>query len=112
MTGIPARRYRENSLEEHKQHLRALLERFQEHGILINLAKCVFGAQEVTFLGYNASSEGSRPLNGRVTDVQIYSPPQTVRRLLWFLEMINFYRRFLRDAAAIQTPLYAVLSGP
>lgn len=100
------------SLEEHKQHLRALFERFQEHGILINPAKCVFGAQEVTFLGYKVSSEGSCPLNDRVTDLQAYSPPQTVRQLRRFLGMINFYRRFLRDAAAIQAPLHAVLSGP
>ena len=53
------------SLEEHKQHLRAVFERFQEHGLLINPAKCVFGAQEVTFLGYKVSSEGSRPLNDK-----------------------------------------------
>ena len=79
------------SLEEHKLHLRALFERFQEHGILINLAKCVFGAQEVTFLGYKVSSEGSRPLNDRVTDLQAYSPPQIVRQLRRFLGMINFY---------------------
>jgi hypothetical protein len=40
------------SLEEHEQHLWALFNRLQRYGILINLAKCVFRASEITFLGY------------------------------------------------------------
>jgi hypothetical protein len=43
-------------------HLQALFDRLQTYGILINPAKCVFRASEVTFLGYKVSTEGSRPL--------------------------------------------------
>jgi hypothetical protein len=39
------------SLEEHKQHLRALFTQLQRYGIIINPAKCIFRAPEVTFLG-------------------------------------------------------------
>jgi hypothetical protein len=39
------------SLEEHEQHLWTLFERLRRHGILVNPAKCVFSAPEVTFLG-------------------------------------------------------------
>jgi hypothetical protein len=48
-------------LEEHEEHLRALFNRLQSYGI-INPAKCVFRATEVTFLGYKVSAEGSQPL--------------------------------------------------
>jgi hypothetical protein len=40
------------SLEEHKQHLRALFTQLQRYRIIINPAKCVFREPEVTFLGY------------------------------------------------------------
>jgi cleavage and polyadenylation specificity factor subunit 1 len=50
------------TLEEHEQHLRILFDRLQRYGILVNPAKCIFRASEVTFLGYKMSAEGSRPL--------------------------------------------------
>jgi hypothetical protein len=52
------------SLKEHEQHLRVLFDWLQTYGILINPAKCVFRASEVTFLGYKVSAEGFRPLEG------------------------------------------------
>jgi hypothetical protein len=47
------------SLEEHEQHLRALFTQLQRYGIIINPAKCIFRAPEVTFLSYKVSAEGS-----------------------------------------------------
>jgi cleavage and polyadenylation specificity factor subunit 1 len=73
---------------------------------------CVFRAPEVTFLGYRLSAEGSQPLEERVTDLQNCPPTETASQLRRFLVMLNFYRRFLPHAAAIQAPLHAALSGP
>jgi cleavage and polyadenylation specificity factor subunit 1 len=98
------------SREEHEQHLRALFDRLQRYGILINPAKCVFRAPEVTFLSYKVSTEGSQPLEQRVAD--LCPPPKTASQLRRFLGMLNFYRRFLPHAAATQAPLHEVLSGP
>jgi hypothetical protein len=50
------------SEDGHEQHLRTLFQRFSEYGVLLNPAKCVFGAKEETFLGYTVSAEGTRPL--------------------------------------------------
>ena len=33
--------------EEHKDHLRLVLERLQKHGVLINPAKCVLGVGQI-----------------------------------------------------------------
>jgi hypothetical protein len=40
------------SHEDHERHLGAIFGRLQTYWILINPAKCVFRASEVTFLGY------------------------------------------------------------
>jgi hypothetical protein len=83
------------SLEDHEQHLRAIFGRLQMYWILINPAKSVFRASEVTFLGYRVSSEGSRPLGERVAHLQDFPPTKTASQLRRFLAMLNFYRRFL-----------------
>ena len=44
--------FRIASITETKEHLKLLLERLNQYGIMINPAKCVFGVYEITFLGY------------------------------------------------------------
>jgi hypothetical protein len=100
------------SPEEHEEHLRTLFNQLQRCGIIINPAKCVFRAPEVTFLGYKVSAEDSQPLEERVTHLQDCSPPKTASQLRRVLGMINVYRRFLPHAAAPQAPLHDALSGP
>jgi cleavage and polyadenylation specificity factor subunit 1 len=100
------------SREEHEQHLRTLFDWLQKSGILMSPAKCVFKACEITFLGYKVSAEGSRPLEERVGQLQHCPPPNTFSQLRRFLGILNFYRRFLPQAAITQAPLHNVLSSP
>lgn len=102
--------YSENEVL-HEQHLRQLFNRMKDYGMLINTAKCVFGASEVTFLGYRISQHGTRPLESKVEAIKEFPVPKTAKQLRRFLGMINFYRRFIPQAAQIQTPLNALLTG-
>ncbi|GBP35536.1 hypothetical protein EVAR_17397_1 [Eumeta japonica] len=79
--------------------------------MVINTAKCVFGAAEVTFLGYRISSKGTIPLPEKVEAIRTFPVPKTIRELRRFLGMINFYRRFIPNAAHYQAPLNALLTG-
>jgi hypothetical protein len=100
------------TLEEHDQHLRTLFNRLQKHGILINPAKCVFKASEVIFLGYKVSAESSQQLEERVGHLQASPPPNTASQLRRFLGMLNFYIRFLPNAATTQAPFHDALACP
>jgi hypothetical protein len=82
----------------------------QINDILIKPTKCVFKSSEVTFLGYKVSAEGSRALDELVAYLHECPPPNTISHLRPFLRMLNFYRRFLSQAAASQAPLHDVLS--
>lgn len=99
------------SSDEHEDHLRQLFDRMRKYGVLVNSAKCVFGVSEVTFLGYHISEKGTKPLESKVEAISQFPPPKTVRELRRFLGMVNFYRRFLPNAAQIQAPLNALLTG-
>ena len=100
------------SEEEHEQHLRTLFQRFSDYSLLLNAAKCIFGATEVAFLGYTASAEGTRRLEEKVAAINHFQRPVLVKDLRRFLGMLNFYRRFIPQAASIQTPLHAAFAGP
>ena len=90
------------SEEEHEQHLRLSV-----YGALMNPANCVFGATEVTFLGYADLAEGTRTLEEKVAAINRFQRPALVKQLKRFHGMLNVYRRFIPQAASIHTPLNA-----
>lgn len=98
--------------KDHLEHLKLLFERLNEYGILINESKCRFGEKEVIFLGYNISTEGTRPLESKIEVIRDFPPPKNAKGLRRFLGMMNFYRRFLPHAAEEQAPLHQLLAGP
>jgi cleavage and polyadenylation specificity factor subunit 1 len=97
--------------EEHAVHLRQLFTRLREHGLVINVEKCVFGAPSIQFLGHHLSAEGVEPLPENVSAVTDFPRPSTVKELQMFLGMVNFYRRFLPGAARALRPLTDCLRG-
>ncbi|GFX09236.1 retrovirus-related Pol polyprotein from transposon opus [Trichonephila clavipes] len=97
--------------EEHSEHLKIVFERFQQYGLRINVSKSVMGAAQVEYLGFMITAEGSRPLPEKVQAIFNYKLPETIHDLRTFLGMINFYRRYLKDAAKTQAPLHELLRG-
>lgn len=96
--------------EEHINHLRILLQKLVDYGVVINPAKCVLGANEVTFLGYRVSKEGIRPPEEKIAALQSYPLPKTAQGLRRFLGMLNYYRQFIPNAAEAQAPLVDFLT--
>ncbi|GFT98210.1 hypothetical protein TNCV_789991 [Trichonephila clavipes] len=97
--------------EEHSEHLKMVFERFQQYGLRINVSKSVMGAAQIEYLGFLITAEGSRPLPEKVQAIFNYKLPETIHDLRTFLGMINFYRRYLKDAAKTQAPLHELLKG-
>lgn len=97
--------------EEHARHLRILFERLAGYGLTINVAKCVFGEETVRYLGYEIDEFGTRPLPDRVRAILDYKKPNNISELRRFLGILNFYRRFIRNAARSQVLLNAYLVG-
>lgn len=98
--------------ETHKKHLREVFSRLRDFGLVLNPGKCVFGASQVNFLGYEISADGTKPLPEKVEAIKNFPQPKTVKELRRFLGMLNFYRRFIHNAAQHQAPLNALLTGP
>jgi hypothetical protein len=41
-----------SSPQQHLDHLREVLARLQEHGLVLNVGKCQFGVPEIDYLGH------------------------------------------------------------
>ena len=97
--------------EQHREHLRIMLERLNAYGIIINPANCEFGMSEIIFLGYTVNEKGIKQLAERVDAIFDVPLPVTVKALCRYLRMINFYRRYIPGAAKISQPLNDLLNG-
>ena len=99
------------SPEEHHEHLRQVFQLLSSNGLVINKAKCIFGTQELDFLGHRISAEGVQPIPDRIKSLCECKAPTDRSSLQCFLGMINYYHRFLPHTASILAPLHAQVSG-
>ena len=97
------------TMEKHEQHLQILFTRLSRYGVIINPAKCQFGASSLTFLGHTVNDCGIRPLDEKVEVIRDFPIPESLRKLREFLGLINFYRRFIPHCADIVQPLTDIL---
>ena len=100
-----------STAEEHVLHLEEVLERLRQHGLVLNGEKCVWGQPTVEYLGHVVSARGLSPLPGRLDAIRAFPRPGTVKQMLTFLGMVNFYRKFMKNAALVLKPLTDALRG-
>ena len=100
----------ENQLQ-HIEHIRKLFERLHEHGLVINPGKCEFGVHQIQFLGHSVNEQEAFPLPEKVESIRQFVKPKTRKCLQELVGMVNFYHRFIPQAAAIMRPLYQALKG-
>ena len=82
------------------------------HSLTIGLGKFEFGVPETKFLGHHLTRSSLSPLLKHTSAIRDFPPPLDKPGLQWFLGMINFYPRFLRDAAQVLDPLTNAIQGP
>lgn len=80
-----------------------------DHSLCAEMAKCIFNATEVLFLGFMASGKelGMDPDTVKsIVDWPMLTNPNEVQQLL---RLWNFYQRFVPSYAAIVTPITHLL---
>jgi hypothetical protein len=93
------------TLEEHKQHVRRVLDALREQKLYAKESKCEFFKHEVEFLGHIVGREGVRMMEDKVEAVRAWPTPRSVRDVRAFLGTAGYYRKFIRDFSAIAAPL-------
>jgi hypothetical protein len=84
-----------NSITEHCNRLRAVLTRFRQHDLRLNLAKCNFAAKRVHYLGHMIYDDGVSPLPSKIEGIKQIPVAKTVKEVPSFLGLSGYYRRFI-----------------
>lgn len=99
------------TMEEHLKHIETTLRRLNENNLTINLDKCEFGKNAITFLGHHIVANGFKPLSSKVEAILQIPKPTIAKELKSFLATTNFYRRFLPHATEYQSLLTKMIPG-
>jgi hypothetical protein len=65
-------------LKEHKQHVRAVLQKLRDAGLQVDIHKCEFHVQETVFLGLLVSTEGLKMDPSKVQVIQDWATPRNL----------------------------------
>ena len=98
-----------DSEDEHYRLLVQVLSKLQSAGLKLRLDKCTFSVPQVTYLGYLIDKNGIHPTKEKVHAIVQAPAPTNVTQLRAYLGLLNFYRRFLPQAASMLEPLNKLL---
>jgi len=95
--------------EDHIPLLRAVLRKFKNANISLNMEKCSFGVDEIIFLGHIISPDGIKKLPSRMEALTKYPTPKDKKDTQGFLGFCQWYSTFIEHFATIADPLYHLL---
>ena len=93
------------SQEEHEEHLRIVLQILREGKLFAKLKKCESWLNQVVFLGYVISKDGSMMDPNKIEAMVIWNRPTNVSEVRSFLGLIGYHKRFVEGFSRIVAPL-------
>ena len=99
----------EGSEEDHFQLVLDCRKKLDADNLRINLPKCHFAKQELSWLGYNITQSGTSPLETKTSSILSLQPPNTLKKLRSFLNSVHYISKFIPNLAQLCHPLRPLL---
>ncbi|KAG9389429.1 Chromo (CHRromatin Organization MOdifier) domain [Carpediemonas membranifera] len=96
------------SKEEYLANLQDVLSRLSRHGLKLNLAKSVFSATEIDYLGWHIDAHGKRVSSDRLDAIKALRPATSLTGLRALIGLANYFCALLPDYATRMEPLISL----
>ena len=100
------------TFEEHLCKLGQVFQAFEKAGLRIKPSKCHICCKSVPYLGHLLSADGIQIDPARVKAIEEMPAPTKIKAVESVLELVNYYRRFVRNLSQIEAPLRDVIFNP
>ena len=98
------------TMEEHLEHVRTVLELLRQHQLYVKASKCEFATDHIDYLGHVISSEGVATDAEKTQAMVQWPTPTTATELHGFLGLTGYYRKFVPHYGIIAKPLTQLLT--
>ena len=98
------------TLEDHVEHLQWTLRTLEKARFRLNPKKCIFGTNEVEFLGHLVSEKGIKPVPSKLDTIQGLKAPKNIRELRGCIGTLGFYQNFVPGYSTLMRPLTSLLT--
>ena len=89
------------SEEDHFTLVIDCVKKLDADNLRINLPKCHFAKQEISWLGYNITQTGISPLETKTSSILSLQPPNTLEKLRSFLGSADYISKFIPNLAPL-----------
>ena len=93
------------TLELHHEQTRHVLQCLRKHGLSVKLSKCAFNTPFMEYLGLIIGNGLVKMDPVKLSAIDTWKPPTSVKGVCSFLGFANFYRKFIPDYSNIVNPL-------
>ena len=94
--------------EDWREHMAVLEQVFQKirgARLTVKPSRCLFGFEKVDFVGHEVGQAKIRALPDKVEQILKVAAPKTKKQVRAFLGLSGYYRKYVKNYAAVATPL-------
>lgn len=100
-----------SDVDGHLKTLESIFQKLKNLNIKVNKEKTVLMSPQLEYCGHIIDKEGIHKTPGHIKAILEAPQPKNIKELRSFLGTINFYHKFLKNAAENLKPLYTLLKN-
>jgi hypothetical protein len=87
--------------EEHKEHLKSVIQVIREHNLYVKFSKCDLFSKRINYLGHVINEEGVAVDLDKIKSIIDWPTPRDVSYIRSLMVLAGYYRRFIKGSSNI-----------